>query len=142
MDPRELDREDLDDAPVIEPTGQLQPDAVTILAGPMVTREQAPESGAYSNLSFAGNASDTPVCVLQRDPDRVYAELRAGGVGPLWVGTLAQCNQVLAGQTLGGGYQLPTGSVLPVHHQGAVWVCSDGAHAVTVSVLNERRTQQ
>jgi hypothetical protein len=127
---------------VVEQTGQQQPDAVTNAMGPFITRPQAPEAGTYANFRFTGASTDVPQRVIGRDPDRVYAEIRVAGTGPLWVGTREQCSAALGGQASGGGYLLPTGQVLSVHHQQEVWVTSDGAHDVVAYVANERRTHQ
>lgn len=114
------------------------PSAVPVeLAGPVDTREIPADFGSYWTVSFTG--TEAPVQLLGEDPARAWALILVTGTGPVYVGSAAQCAAVKAGNPAGGGFPLPAGIPLPVHHKQPVWVVPDGTHTATVSVANERR---
>jgi hypothetical protein len=105
----------------------------------VTTSPAAADFGAYSSAVFAGTET-LPRMVLPEDPARTTAYLYLGaGPGPVYVGSLNQCQAVALGNTNGGGVLLPTGITLPVGHRQAVYVVPDGSHAATVAIVNERR---
>lgn len=109
------------------------------VAGIARTAAQAGDAGSYGNMSFLGTAADDKVMILGEDVHRKVARIACSGVGPVFVGTEAQCAAIKAGgPTSAGGFILATGMTIEITHRQPVWVISDLAHTATVSVLNER----
>jgi hypothetical protein len=92
---------------------------------------QASDYGAFYSITVG--ATDAPRQILPFDENRHRAVILVGGIGPVFIGTVAQVN---ASPPL--GFLLPTGMQIEVRNNQAVWMAPDGTHTATVSVLAER----
>lgn len=112
---------------------------------PMVTREQTADFGSYNVFTAAVPAAQ-PIRIMPEDPHRTAGYILVSGAGPVYIGTEAQMNQTyqaaiggIGGSLVGG--VIPAGILVPVGHRQVVWMCGDGTHAATVTVIMERRKQ-
>jgi hypothetical protein len=92
---------------------------------------QAADYGAF--FSYTVGATDPARQLLPFDENRFKARILCSGVGPVYIGSEAQCK---ASPAL--GFVLPTGVMLEISNNQAVWMVPDGTHTATVSVLAER----
>lgn len=109
------------------------------VSGVVDTNEVAADFGSYSTVVFAGTVLDQPTRLLGEDAGRSMGWIIGSGVGPFYIGSVAQCNAVAAGNLAAGGILIPVGIPVPVGHRQEVWAISDRAHAVNIGVINERR---
>jgi hypothetical protein len=107
------------------------------VGGRVATAEEAADFGTYSTIVLTG--TEDKQRILPQDRHRVRAWVIVSGTGPVWIGSEAQCAQVRAGNTAGGGAQLATGlPPVPIGHKESVWLIGDGSHPATVVVIQER----
>jgi hypothetical protein len=106
------------------------------IADRVTTSEEAADFGTYRTIVLVG--TEDKQMVLPYDANRVRATIMCSGTGPVWLGSEAQCAQVRAGNTVAGGFLLPTGFSLQVGHKQSVWLIGDGSHTATVSIAQER----
>jgi hypothetical protein len=92
---------------------------------------QAADFGAY--FSYTVGATDAARQLLPFDEQRYRAHVLVTGTGPVFIGSEAQTK---ASPAL--GFVLPTGIMLEIASNQAVWMVPDGTHTATVSVLAER----
>lgn len=95
---------------------------------------QAADYGSWSTVATPAGA-DQARPILPFEPQRHRAVLIvAGAAGGVWVGTPGQCQ---ASPPVGGF--LPAGGPpVIVENNQQLWLIGDGAHACTVTVLQER----
>lgn len=103
---------------------------------------QAADYGGWSTFITPAGA-DVARPILPFEPSRHRAVILVGiavaaaGAG-VWVGTPAQCQ---ASPPV-GGFLFAGGPAVVVENNQALWLVGDGAHACTVSVLQERWDSQ
>lgn len=94
------------------------------------TQAQAADFGAWATYTLSATQAAQPI--LPFDPSRSRALIIVSGIGPVYVGSQAQCQ---ASPPVGG--QLPAG-VYEVKNNQKLWLVPDGTHTATVTVLMER----
>lgn len=101
---------------------------------------QAADYGSWATFTTPAGA-DVARPVLPFDPARHRAVLVvSGAAGGVWVGTPAQCQ---ASPPVGGFLTAGApGLVVVIESNQGLWLIGDGAHACTVSVLQERWDSQ
>lgn len=108
--------------------------------GRLTTSEEPADFGAYTTITLTGTEDKRQI--LPYDALRVRAWIIVSGTGPVWIGSEAQCSNVKAGNTAGGGAQLAAAAFpVPVGHKQPVWLVPDGTHSATVVVIVERMRQ-
>lgn len=93
------------------------------------TTPQAAAYGGWNTIIFTG--TEQPVQILPFDDNRARALIIVSGTGPVYVGTMPQCQQKVGGQ-------LVTGNAIEVRNQQQLFLGPDGSHSATVTVLTER----
>jgi len=135
MDTTTVDNPQPPPEPALAP---IQVGGALAVIGPVVTHEEAPDKASYRSIVLAG--TEVAQQIAPYDDDRVRMVIQVSGTGPVWIGTLPQCQAVTAGNTTGGGLILPTGTQLVLTHKQAVYlVPTNPAQTATVSILIEKR---
>jgi len=97
---------------------------------------QAADYGSWATFVTPAGADQARI-ILPFDPSRHRGTIIVNGAaGGVYVGTVAQCQaSPPAGGFLAAG---APGLQVVVENNQQVWMVGDGAHACTVTVLNER----
>lgn len=125
-----------------EEHGELSPVPIAghvQISGRVPTHAEAADFGAVRSFAFAGTEDKQQL--LPYDKHRTEARILVSGIGPVYMGSEAQCAQV---RTAGAGSTLTCGvfsaSTTPVawRNKSALWCIPDQTHPVTVTVIEER----